>query len=74
MQEAVAKAHFIQAYTDTLKVISLVICGLARTGLLLSLVIRGDLLDQFVMPPQDVAAQKTATSDEEKNKDAGGTS
>ncbi|KAH6672347.1 major facilitator superfamily domain-containing protein [Halenospora varia] len=58
------KSDLMQAYADSLKVVWIVMCGLAGLGFFISLLIKDYPLDRFVPATQSIEAQKG--SEEEK--------
>jgi hypothetical protein len=65
MPDSPDRQNLVQAYADALKVVWIVMCGLAGAGFLVSLLIKDYPLDRFVPAAQAVEGEKTKVDDEE---------
>jgi MFS family permease len=65
MPDSQDRQDLIQAYADALKVVWIVMCGLAGAGFLVSLLIKDYPLDRFVPAAQAAEGEKLKVGDEE---------
>ncbi|EPE26755.1 MFS general substrate transporter [Glarea lozoyensis ATCC 20868] len=65
MADSQDRRDLVQAYADSLKVVWIVMCGLAGLGFIISLLIKDYPLDRFVPAVQAVEGEKDKVGDEE---------
>ena len=64
MPQSATRVELVQAYADALKVVWVVMCGLAVIGLLVGFLIRNLSLDRLLVSPQHPDAKKVSTDAE----------